>query len=500
MSKNLTSEKIKERIIENLQRSGARQETSAIPVGLQTAESNTKGNALGSLESIVWKMGIRSAGLIKKIPVLNYISGKVYQRLVMKQTSAPAGSIVNRSDNTGSMNIDAMWNYDVFLKMIEKEGLKGKVKRSVFSLIGFYAWWQSQVNRELLNMIEEHKKLINTLFHNDDSIRGIAHLSLEKIERFQDSLNAETDRIFETINELRNNVRHLHHADMEAIGKLRETLNSAISELTTKLTELTERMDMYKMESSYLDRKLGIINHELKKHGSLKNGDLIKDLPKISLDEIRYLFFENKYRGSREDIKERQKQYLGFVLKARDNANGDFVLDIGCGRGEFLELLDENSIPARGIDTNEGMVEVCRNRSLDVDKSDALEFLNALPDNSLIGLTAFQVVEHLPVEYLVEFIKTSFQKIHDGGVIILETINPYSVLAMKYFWMDPTHVKPIPPDTLKFLMDIAGFRNIEVKFLSPVSDELRLTGGDRNTKLLNDLLFGHQDYAVIGWK
>jgi 2-polyprenyl-3-methyl-5-hydroxy-6-metoxy-1,4-benzoquinol methylase len=516
--KELSVEEIKERIVENLKRDGRENEISPTPLTSAGISGFKQRPALGVLESFLWNLGTRFAAMIKRIPLLNFLSEKVYFRLLKKQTMAPAGSSGNEPPpSRDSLNIETMWNYDVFLKALEQEGFKGKVKRSVFNLIGFYAWWQSQINRELLRLMEEERKQLHTLFQNDDSIRGLAHLSLEKIkglyqndedirgmatlglkkiEQFQDSLNAVTGRIFETIGDLGNNVRHLHQTDMEAMGKLRETLNS----VTAHLTELAEKMDGFKMESAYLDKKLGIINHELKQHGTIKTEELMKELPRISLDEMRYLSFENKYRGSRKDIKERQRQYVDLIAKAKEQNRGDGVLDVGCGRGEFLELLAEKGIPAKGVDTNEGMIETCRTMGLDVYPGDAIEFLATLPDSSLIGITAFQVVEHLPVEYLKEFIKTCFYKMQNKGVIILETVNPYSVLAMKFFWMDLSHVRPIPPETLKFLLDTAGFRNIEVTFTSPVPEELKLKGSSGNTKVLNDLLFGDQDYAVIGWK
>ncbi|MEW6003024.1 MAG: methyltransferase domain-containing protein, partial [Nitrospirota bacterium] len=338
------------------------------------------------------------------------------------------------------------------------------------------------------------------LNRSDEEIRGLATLSLEKIENYQGSLNATAERIFETINELRGNIRHLHEMDREIIDNFRTSFEKSLKVLKDETKEITEILKTYKRENAYLDRKLSIINQELKKYGAIKSEELVKDLPKISLNEMRYLSFENKYRGSREDIKERQRQYVKYVAMAKEDTKGNFLLDIGCGRGEFLELMAENGIPAKGIDTNEGMVEICTNMGFDAHKGDALEFLNAVPDNSLIGITAFQVVEHLPVEYLQELIKSCFYKIKNKGIIILETVNPYSVIAMRHFWMDLSHVRPIAPETLKFLADTAGFRNIEIKSSSPVPEDLKLRGGNYNTQLLNDLLFGDQDYAVIAWK
>jgi len=484
------AEKIKERIRENLRRH----------------QEGKKEASVHSADIPDSTGGLTFVSLIKKIPILGYLTERFFGP-ARKQTGTPESHI-----GRGDIAVDRMVgsDYGIFVQMLRNEGFKGKIKGYIFKVIGFYAWWQSQINREMLKLIEDAKKQINTLYQNDDEIRGMAHVALqnddeirgmahvalEKTEGFQNSLDSATGKIFETINELNENIKHLHQIYRDDIANLQVSLGS----LSVKTNELVKEVEGYRMESAYLDKKLGIINYELKRHGALKSDDLIRDLPRIDLDGIRYLSFENKYRGSRSDIKKRQKQYLEFVLKAGDNSKGNFILDVGCGRGEFLELMADNGIPAKGIDTNEGMIETCKNMGLDVHREDALRFMNTIPDNCLIGVTAFQVVEHLPVEYLREFIKSCFYKIKDNGVVILETVNPYSFVAMKYFWMDLSHVRPIPPETLKFLVDMAGFRNIEVKFSTPVPENLTLKGSDYNTKLLNDLLFGYQDYAVIGWK
>jgi O-antigen chain-terminating methyltransferase len=162
--------------------------------------------------------------------------------------------------------------------------------------------------------------------------------------------------------------------------------------------------------------------------------------------------------------------------------------------------LSEHNIPVKGIDINEENINICSEFGLNAELADALTYLKSVKNNSLIGITAFQVVEHLNNDYLIELIKVSFQKIKEGGIIVLETANPLSLYSLRNFYIDLTHRNPIPSDTLKFLVEAAGFVNVKVDFSSPVPDEIKLSGNDDNVKKLNDLLFGYQEYAIIANK
>lgn len=279
-----------------------------------------------------------------------------------------------------------------------------------------------------------------------------------------------------------------------------ENYNHELQQLGHLYHDLNRNHINYRQEVAYLSRKLHLINNELKDIYAIGKDEAGKKIAKIDVDSYKYSAFENLYRGSRNEIKERQRQYVNYIRKAYEESQGDYLLDVGCGRGEFLELLKEINIPAAGIDINDAMIEKCRKYGLNVKESDILEFLNRLSDDALTGITAFQVIEHLSVDYLSEFINLSFQKIKHGGIIILETINPSTFIAMKPFWMDLSHVRPIPSETLSFLTEYAGFRDISIKFSSQVPDKFRLKGTDENIKILNEILFGYQNYAVIGWK
>lgn len=225
-----------------------------------------------------------------------------------------------------------------------------------------------------------------------------------------------------------------------------------------------------------------------------------------NLDGHKYLGFEDHFRGSQEDIRGRVSEYLPIFRDAHD------VVDLGCGRGEFLALLRDNGIAARGVDINEAMVEVCRGQGFDVTRTDALSYLEAQPDDSIGGLFAAQVVEHLEPQYLNALLDVSFDKLRPGAPIVLETINPACWFAFfESYIRDITHVRPLHPDTLKFLLIASGFQHVDIRYRSPYPEHEKLQPigpngslGDvvetlnANVERINRLLFTWLDYAAIG--
>jgi O-antigen chain-terminating methyltransferase len=223
----------------------------------------------------------------------------------------------------------------------------------------------------------------------------------------------------------------------------------------------------------------------------------------------QYVGFEDMFRGTPDAIRARQAADADRFAGAAD------VLDLGCGRGEFLDLLRDRGVSAIGVDANAEMVEECRARGLRAEHADALSYLSALPDGSLGGLAAFQVVEHFEPEYLVRVLETAHAKLRPGSVIVLETINAACWVAFfETYIRDITHVRPLHPDTLKFLVVAAGFEHVDVHFRSPIGEGGRLQPIDvaplsgemanvartvnANIDRLNERLFTYLDYAVIG--
>ena len=188
-----------------------------------------------------------------------------------------------------------------------------------------------------------------------------------------------------------------------------------------------------------------------------------------SIDAYTYVGFENLFRGAQEEIRARLSQYVPLFKGASD------VLDLGCGRGEFLDLLREAGITARGLDINNEMIAECRTRGLEADAGDALVYLDRLPDGSLGGLFAAQVVEHLQPAYLVRLLGVAGRKLRPGSTIVLETINPACWFAFfDAYVRDITHVRPLHPDTLQYLLTASGFQRTTIRYSAPYPEDAKL--------------------------
>jgi SAM-dependent methyltransferase len=218
-----------------------------------------------------------------------------------------------------------------------------------------------------------------------------------------------------------------------------------------------------------------------------------------------YVAFEERFRGDEALIRHRQREYLDYFL---GKAN---VLDIGCGRGEFLELLRDHGIAATGIESDPGMFSACQNKGLTVVNQDLFAFLESQPDASWGGIFCSQVIEHLPPGGQFRLVDLVYRKLQDQGVVVVETINPECLYALaRNFYLDPTHVRPVHPEMLRFALETCGFLRVELKFSAAAHDRPlpQLTLAEpADSKQFNDalariqsLLFGFQDYAAIGWR
>lgn len=222
-------------------------------------------------------------------------------------------------------------------------------------------------------------------------------------------------------------------------------------------------------------------------------------------DDAAYVAFEARYRGRPEDVRAKLEGYVDLFAGLAP------VADLGCGRGEFLELLREAGLAACGVDGNAGFVQECRARGLDVAQGDLLAFLRARADASLGGVFAAQVAEHLPPAVLQETLRQSWRVLRAGGLLLLETVNPRSLIGfLEVYNRDLTHERPLHPDTLSFLAAAAGFSDVRVELRSPVDPAARLqpvppedlppraaAALNENLERLNALLYGPQEYVLL---
>lgn len=239
-------------------------------------------------------------------------------------------------------------------------------------------------------------------------------------------------------------------------------------------------------------------------------GQAAAQVPAAGPSPLSYLAFEEKHRGPGIEIKQKQRAYLRHF----DGVPGR-VLDAGCGRGEFLEVLREAGVPAYGVDLDAEMAARSREKGLDVTTGDLIGHLAALPDGSLGGIFAAQVIEHMSTDELVSFVRLAHAKLAPGGRFIAETINPACLATFAgAFYLDLTHTRPVHPEALRFLLEGTGFRDVGLEFTAPFPPEMKLQVIDMarwlhdvdkdfvrlvndNFGRLNGLVYGHQDYAAI---
>ena len=331
----------------------------------------------------------------------------------------------------------------------------------------------------------------------------VDHLNRRGVESHEASVRAmdwTEARVEGALDELRRYQQSLMARDHRNSGAL-ATLTAAHEEMRASMSGLHQGVQHLKREVAKLAEG-GTMARAAESAAATDSLPVSRE----SLDSHQYVGFEDQFRGSQEDIHKRVSGYLPFFRGARD------VLDIGCGRGEFLKLLLDEGVTARGIDVNGAMVDVCRQQGLDASNADALVYLRAQPNGSLGGLFAAQVVEHLEPAYLTALLGEAFEKLRPGAPIVLETINPACWFAFfESYIRDITHVRPLHPDTLKYLLIASGFQHVDIKYsapypehdkLQPIASHASLGNAvdtlNANVERLNRLLFTWLDYAAIG--
>lgn len=312
------------------------------------------------------------------------------------------------------------------------------------------------------------------------------------------------------LEDLHTKVSGLSQTDAELEAKLDRANSTEIANLQSELIQVQANLRDIQLQNRLRDRDVRRFAHATQSSAAL-GADRQQAMPVSPMfpaefrheSDFDYFAFEDLYRGDEAEIRRRQKAYLEYF---RGRAN---VLDVGCGRGEFLELLRDNGIDAKGVEAGTDQCLLCREKGLEVVQQDLLSYLESLPDGALGGLFSAQVIEHLTAGDQLRFIWLAYQKTQQGSPVIIETINAQCVWAvMRNFFLDPTHVRPMHPETLKFAMNSVQFKNVEIRFSSPVSERLipplHLDGNvaefNRRIQDLNELMYGSQDYAAIGWR
>jgi SAM-dependent methyltransferase len=290
---------------------------------------------------------------------------------------------------------------------------------------------------------------------------------------------------------------------------LRETVTVQLENLAqqqaTALQALQMEVASQSRERRAQERHLTRLLDEVHKHLS---EPIPEDrLPKLAHEETYtsdafFTAFDEQFRGTRAATKERFRMYLPPLKEAKIGMGDNPIVDLGCGRGEWLELLQEEGLQAKGIDRNRVLVEECQQYGLEVVENDIVSYLCRLPDSCLGGVTGFHIIEHLSFDVVLTLVDEVVRVLRPGGVAIFETPNPQNVLVSTHeFYIDPTHRHPFPSSLMKFVAEVKGLKHVKIMHLHPFPEALRVQEANLEVaRRFNDLFYGPRDYAVIGWK
>lgn len=350
--------------------------------------------------------------------------------------------------------------------------VKKVVRKLIKTFLGWYIFpiieTQNTFNSNAVNSINLMKDIIVKLTENENN--KTLKEQYENLICITDNLNCEVEKL---------------------IGK-NQVLKNDNEILSKKLEDLYGKIEKLEYNNKYILDRLNVTC----------DIELLRNAPSID-----YFEFENKFRGPREIIKDSQRNYVDYF---RINGGCD-ILDIGCGRGEFLELMYDHGISARGVDSYEPFVEYCKDRGFRTELGDALTYLYTLEDCSLGGIFMGQVIEHLSIDYLLALIKVGYKKLVPGAYFILETPNSETISTYQNFYLDSGHIKPVHFLTLEYFFKEANFESVE-RFNNEFSKypfEAKHILGEEIENLnefnqgidnINELLFGYRDYTLIAKK
>ena len=309
---------------------------------------------------------------------------------------------------------------------------------------------------------------------------------------FNNTVDAFAQHIDATNQALRHDTRNLR----EAVTRLNESLSSSFSRLTNEQKRFA-RLQHQQLSALFLMQQNAESGSSNGNRSDVKN-HFDQDRPSGglgNLDEI-YANFQRQFRGDFNAVKESLKVYLPLLS---ETAIKEGILDLGCGRGEWLQLLQEAGLQARGIESNKVLATQARGRNLEVIVSDALLYLRRLPEDSLNAVTAFHFIEHVGFEELIELLGEISRTLTPGGLLIIETPNPKNlVVGACNFYSDPTHRQPLFPETLEFLIQQFRFARTHIRYLHPV-EASPFTSKDAAQQALNSWFFSGRDYSLVGW-
>ena len=271
-----------------------------------------------------------------------------------------------------------------------------------------------------------------------------------------------------------------------------------IDELNERFETMIQNQDnIQKQLVAFSKSKIQNPQHDKSKNNQDKSNTRDSDLfANDHLLDVFYTRFEDRFKDTAE-TKKLHKQYQQLFTDAKVNFKKFPVLDIGCGRGEFLEYMRELKINAHGVDINTDMVERANNAGLKVVQGDALDYLEESKARSIGAITGFHIVEHITFQMLLKMLSSAYSSLAPGGFALFETPNPENIIvATNSFYFDPSHLKPIPPGLLAFALEVTGFKQVEIIRSYPV----KTVNDEGLNPEVFERFYGPRNYAVVGYK
>ncbi|WP_315786952.1 class I SAM-dependent methyltransferase [Fischerella sp. JS2] len=430
------------------------------------------------------------------------------------------------------------------------------LQKIALKILNFIFKDQREVNFNVINALKESVALNRQLSGQIASLRSqldeclnIVDTRLQKMDERLDLIDMNLQRLDERLSTADSSIQkldeRLHHLN-SSIQKVDNNFNKIDTQTNTSINSIQEHLNAANSRIEAIDEHLisvdtlvhALDERSIRNESYLKN-DLMQQkrlitlfleeawqrLPepftqqqlqsfaeeKQHLLDALYVAFEDQFRGSRDLILNRLKVYLPLIAEAKVGTPETPILDVGCGRGEWLELLQESGYTAKGLDINRVMLEQCRLKGLEVIEADVIAYLQSLPDAATGAITGFHIIEHLPFEALIKLLLETARVLKPGGLAIFETPNPENIIVGSCnFYSDPTHRNPLFPPTVKFLMEQYGFANVELLRLREfrTEDNLKFIEADHPLaptlnpiiEIIKSRFCAAPDFAVVGKK
>lgn len=347
-----------------------------------------------------------------------------------------------------------------------------------------------------LSNLKEHVRSLRDLTRSRFQLREVADRTAAQAASMQ-ALIAENHTLRQQIGTLQAGMD-----DLKArVEKSQEAAEASFRRAAQEMVRLHSVTDAQRRSYVEMTRQLAQLAPAEEPSSSLsdKAGSKVTLAANDPFLDIFYREFEDRYRGSREEILERLREYVGHIVFLKeDNDAPPQIIDLGCGRGEWLEVLREQGLQAVGVDTNEAQAEAARTLGLHVEIDDAISYLSRQKERSVDFISAFHLIEHLEFPVLTHLLKECLRVLKPGGRLMLETPNPHSLIVGAFlFWFDPTHVRPYPAELIRQLLDSLGFKDANTVFLRPHEHHFEFREVYGLADPIADLMVGSRDYLIF---